>query len=784
MAPRRGLSKAAGAAGQQTLSLWVRRGTETGEVERPSDESCGDATEQFRERSPRRELTETRKTSPPAPEQEARPRQQTLRERLAARQTEAQARAETLPVRQPPEADSLQADSPREASAARSRSPEDSRREEKEEEEEEKEEEKDEEKEEEKEEAKEEAVDAKEHTKGHEERDEDETYVPKSFLFSGMSLPSKGPARSKSRQVASAKAEPEPKLPATEVPAHEGSTSRKRAAPGAAGSASSLRQRLAARGTAPPPELGRTRAQKELPKANLATGQSQTQTLKWFPGFAGSMGDSPNASSPARESPPKGHVATPCRERPQAKRGKQESSYESPSPDARDSPSGANGTSAETSIKDLKILLTKWDVDFTGCVEKTELQKLWSRFEELRAKPLSELQASCKAAGVRGKVLQSPEDCARHLLSTKKAKAPASRGASAGAGTQAMPSSPGAAAGSTGPVAAEGVSAPAGGDAVDGVRCARKQEAVKEVARILPLRPEAFRSQTAWAQAVLGLSSPVTDLGSVQQAFRTLMRKLHPDRIGESIGASQAMELLREAKQYCERALSQLQPPGTPRHVTSATLCGVPGRRRIRLQWQPPECCEGAPVRRFLVAALDPSYGRALTITILEPEYSEELKRFVSIDELCSFILAEEELQKMQGLFRQAAAVIQVAAANEAGQSAWATLRVPLRDAAPEPAGASAEPKEPKPRAQAGSASESGPKARKAGGGTTRGDQLREFEASARREARKSGAELCAWLRRQQKGILVSWLHSQSWPSVGSKEELVDRVAFAVGASG
>jgi hypothetical protein len=33
------------------------------------------------------------------------------------------------------------------------------------------------------------------------------------------------------------------------------------------------------------------------------------------------------------------------------------------------------------------------------------------------------------------------------------------------------------------------------------------------------------------------------------------------------------------------------------------------------------------------VAALDPAYGQALTITVLEPEYSEKLKRFTTIED-------------------------------------------------------------------------------------------------------------------------------------------------------
>lgn len=37
---------------------------------------------------------------------------------------------------------------------------------------------------------------------------------------------------------------------------------------------------------------------------------------------------------------------------------------------------------------------------------------------------------------------------------------------------------------------------------------------------------------------------------------------------------------------------------------------------------------------RYVIAAVDPAYGRALTVTTLEPDYSQELHRFVSVAEL------------------------------------------------------------------------------------------------------------------------------------------------------
>jgi hypothetical protein len=75
---------------------------------------------------------------------------------------------------------------------------------------------------------------------------------------------------------------------------------------------------------------------------------------------------------------------------------------------------------------------------------------------------------------------------------------------------------------------------------------------------------------------------------------------------------------------------------------------------------------------------LDPPYGKPLTIGVLEPDYSEELRKFVPIEELRSFVLSEQDLQKMPSLFRQPTLAVHVAASNEAGQSHWCVLRVSL----------------------------------------------------------------------------------------------------------
>ncbi|CAE7344901.1 unnamed protein product [Symbiodinium sp. CCMP2456] len=309
----------------------------------------------------------------------------------------------------------------------------------------------------------------------------------------------------------------------------------------------------------------------------------------------------------------------------------------------------------------------------------------------------------------------------------------------------------------------------------------REQEASEEVARILQLQEgkRAFRSELAWAKAVLGLDAAAAEVSLVHQAFRSLMRKLHPDRIGACDGATEAMDELRQAKQLCEHKMkfAELHPPAAPIRLASAVLCAAPGRRRIRISWQSPTAVS-SPIRKYLVAALDPSFGQPLTITVLEPEYNDELKRYLSLDELTSCVLAEEDLVKMPAFFQQSAACVYVAAANEAGQSKWATISVPLRGpAAPTVGEVLTSPS----RAKADKADSA-----KSTPAKVSAKQCKDFETTAHSLLKRpdGAAELCAWLRKQSRGLLASWLQSQAWPTKGSKAELVDRVAFAVGAIG
>ncbi|CAJ1385809.1 unnamed protein product [Effrenium voratum] len=317
--------------------------------------------------------------------------------------------------------------------------------------------------------------------------------------------------------------------------------------------------------------------------------------------------------------------------------------------------------------------------------------------------------------------------------------------------------------------------------AVDAARQSREEAACEEVARILPLRRKRFCSEIMRAKAVLGLGPDAHEVSQVQQAFRSLMRKLHPDRIGVNREATEAMELLREAKASCERAFSRLRAPQAPTRLAATVLCAAVGQRRIRLDWRAPEESRSCPVRRYLVAALDPAYGQALTITVLEPEYNESLKRFTSLDELATYVLAEEELSKLPSFFQQATAVVQVAAENEAGQSAWCTLQLSLRSSASAPRSLKVDEKTTAPRS---SKDEKPGKRANPSVPSASSRECREFEATAHSLAREGGNQLCTWLRKQGKALLGTWLRSQGWPTTGSKDELVDRVAFAVGAVG
>lgn len=205
-----------------------------------------------------------------------------------------------------------------------------------------------------------------------------------------------------------------------------------------------------------------------------------------------------------------------------------------------------------------------------------------------------------------------------------------------------------------------------------------------------------------------------------------------------------------------------------PRCLRCETLCTTTGRRRFRLRWSPPDTRDTAPVRRYVVAALDPAYGRPLTIAVLEPDYSEELGRFVTMEEISSHILAEEELQKMPLLWTQAVATVQVAAANDAGQSSWAMLQVRLHGAATPATG----------RSRANGKRGAAPEELRGAADAAR-PEPRGFEQELRR---RQGPQLRQWLQTQPQAVLAHWLRSSRWPHLGTRAELVARVLSTMGA--
>ena len=366
-----------------------------------------------------------------------------------------------------------------------------------------------------------------------------------------------------------------------------------------------------------------------------------------------------------------------------------------------------------SSVKELNSLLAAQGIDHAGCVEKSDLQALWGRFEMWRQRPLSELQDSCEVEG--GPRFNSVDECARYLAT----------------GTPPV-------------VSSVQRSAPAAQATEAGVP--KEQVALREVQRILLLRKESFKSAASWGFAVLEVAS-TCDVSAVQHAYRSMMRKLRPDRAGQDAQVARALGLVREAKEAGERSLSRQEAPLAPRHLWHETLSSVPGQRRFKFHWTPPEDRVSAPISRYVVAVFDPAYGRALTIAILEPDYSEESRSFVGIESLTAFEFSEEDFQKMPKLWKQTSANVQVAAANKAGQSAWATLQVPLDSATSLSKTLY--------RASTASVDFHSSAVHK-----PEDLDMRAWDAQLRK---LRGAELRAWLEPQKKTVMAVWLKSMNW---------------------
>lgn len=221
-----------------------------------------------------------------------------------------------------------------------------------------------------------------------------------------------------------------------------------------------------------------------------------------------------------------------------------------------------------------------------------------------------------------------------------------------------------------------------GGDAADTELAARRaEEATGEAVRVLALERSAFPSVVHWAFAVLGVSQAEQTQASVQKCYRALMKKLHPDKAVQSPPVMYAVERIQEAKAICERSLCRHELPGVPRRLSATPLPGQLGERRFCVQWSAPERSERAPVLRYVVAVADPVAPSRPPIRLctLEPDYSQELGRYVDLEELERYELAEEEASaRVPGLFKQKDVTVMVSAANKVGQSSWASVCIDL----------------------------------------------------------------------------------------------------------
>lgn len=311
-------------------------------------------------------------------------------------------------------------------------------------------------------------------------------------------------------------------------------------------------------------------------------------------------------------------------------------------------------------------------------------------------------------------------------------------------------------------VGAECGMSPGGPGTPGGATASRMGEAREAAAHILDVRKERFASKVEWGFVILG--RPSRDVLSVQKAYRTLMRPLHPDRAGDQPEVEAAVDLLRDAKELCERALRQHFPPGRPTGLAFRHICTEVGRRRFKVTWKPPESRDQAPVHRYVVAVFDPSYGKALSVGTLEPDYSQEFKRFLAYDdpELCSYVVSEEDLRKMPNLFKRDHIAVQVAAANNEGQSDWSIIRVRLQTVAAKPASAPPPARTAAPApglARVGPYSSAGPDA--------------DFDCNLKQ---MSGRELESWLQHQKKETMQGWLKKRFQQSSGSKEAVLQKI--------
>lgn len=331
----------------------------------------------------------------------------------------------------------------------------------------------------------------------------------------------------------------------------------------------------------------------------------------------------------------------------------------------------AEESSVPSSIAKLKEALKARGVDFGGCVEKADLQALYMQTLSGKCEQSSRGNSSASAASsasVRSRSAPAPQ--------VHRAKCPGigSAAAAAAAAAEAAASGPYAAAAAAlrrPPASPQGSSTRSSGGGQE------QKDVLLEANRIISLRQASFRTVAGWGFEVLRAGG--RDLAASNRGYRALMKRLHPDKVEQCPRIIKAAELVRQAKDAVERSLSRVSTPDQPLSLRAAVLCQTPGRRRVRFNWIAPFGGDDQPISRYVVAVLDPAYGRALTVAQLEPDYNQELGRFQPIEELTCYHLDEQELQKIPKFWLQRTATVQVAASNDAGQSPWAAVEVLLR---------------------------------------------------------------------------------------------------------
>jgi len=188
------------------------------------------------------------------------------------------------------------------------------------------------------------------------------------------------------------------------------------------------------------------------------------------------------------------------------------------------------------------------------------------------------------------------------------------------------------------------------------------------------------------------------------------------------------------------------------------------------------------------VAVYDPSYGKALAVGTLEPDYSQEYKRYLSHDdpELCSYVVSEEDLRKMPNLFKTDSITVQVAAGNNEGQSDWSVLKVQLHEPQRRVSQAVSRPSavpsdKPASKAkpsnvQASTGATTAPTSRPSVATRTSAnipDEDRAFDIFVEQ---KSGRELHSWLQQQKKEKMQGWLKRRFQQVSGSKEAILNKI--------